>query len=94
MNSSVPLHLRLLLPVLALGFGVALDFIQPVGLLAATLFIAIVLLGENRLPLWLWWPLGLITSIALAAHLIPGFLPTEPKGGALIGMSIGKQTLP
>ncbi|WP_454255113.1 CPBP family intramembrane glutamic endopeptidase [Pseudomonas sp. Marseille-Q8238] len=76
MNSSVPLHLRLLLPALALGLGVALDFIQPVGLLAATLFIAIVLLDDHRRPQWLWWLLGLVISIALAAHLVPGFLPT------------------
>ncbi|MBD9484526.1 CPBP family intramembrane metalloprotease [Pseudomonas sp. PDM14] len=72
----MPLHLRLLLPVLFLGLGVAFAYIQPIGLALAALFIAWVLLGEDYLPHWLWWSVSLLVSIALAAHLLPGFTPT------------------
>ncbi|MBC9250172.1 peptidase [Pseudomonas alcaligenes] len=77
-----PLHLRLLLPVLALGLGVAFGFIQPIGLALAGACIAWFLLAEDLLPLRLWWLLGLIAGIALAAHLLPGFSATaigEPQ---------------
>lgn len=72
----MPLHLRLLLPVLFLGLGVAFAYIQPIGLALAALFIAWVLLGEDYLPRWLWWSVSLLASIALAAHLLPGFTAT------------------
>lgn len=81
----MPLHLRLLLPVLFLGLGVAFAYIQPIGLALAALFIAWVLLGEDYLPHWLWWSVSLLVSIALAAHLLPGFTPTplaEARGSA------------
>lgn len=72
-----PLHLRLLLPVIALGLGLAFGFIQPLGLLFAVLLIAWLLFAEAYLPHWLWWSLGLLAGIAGAAHLLPGFLPVE-----------------
>ncbi|WP_137972599.1 CPBP family intramembrane glutamic endopeptidase [Pseudomonas sp. F(2018)] len=72
----MPLHLCLLLPMLALGMGLALGFIEPSGLALSAAFIAWVLFGERRLPRWLWWSGGLLGGIALAAHLLPGFQPT------------------
>lgn len=77
-----PLHLRLLLPVLALGLGVAFGFIQPLGLALAGAYMAWVLLAEDMLPRCLWQLVGLAGSIALAAHLLPGFSATpigEPQ---------------
>lgn len=71
-----PLHLRLLLPVLALGLGLAFGFIQPLGLAMAGTYIAWVLLTEELLPRWLWWFGGLVGAVALAAHLLPGFNAT------------------
>ncbi|MDA7085838.1 CPBP family intramembrane metalloprotease [Pseudomonas sp. SA3-5] len=71
----MPLPLRLLLPTLGLGLGFGLGFIQPVGLTAGLLFIALLLAADQALPKRLWWGLSLLASIALAAHLIPGFTP-------------------
>ncbi|HSC84490.1 MAG TPA: CPBP family intramembrane glutamic endopeptidase [Pseudomonas sp.] len=71
-----PLHLRLLLPVLALGLGLAFGFIQPLGLAMAGLYSAWILLSKDLLPRWLWWRGGLIGGLALAAHLLPGFSAT------------------
>jgi hypothetical protein len=71
----VPLHLRLLLPTLGLGLGVGLGFIQPSGLAVGLLFIALLLAADKALPERLWWCLSLLASIALAAHLLPGFTP-------------------
>lgn len=70
----MPLSLRLLLPLLPLTTGVTLGFIQPVGLLVACLFIALVL-APNRLPAGFWDGLVMIASLLLAAHLLPGFAP-------------------
>lgn len=70
-----PLHLRALLPLLVLAYGLALDFIQIPGLLLGGVFVAWILLGLQRLPDWLWWSGGLLGGIALAAHLLPGFQP-------------------
>ncbi|MDG9923673.1 MULTISPECIES: CPBP family intramembrane metalloprotease [unclassified Pseudomonas] len=70
-----PLHLRLLLPMLALGMGIALGFIEPLGVALSAVFIAWVLFAETYLPRWLWWSGGLLGGIALAAHLLPGFQP-------------------
>ena len=72
-----PLHLRLLLPVLALGTGLALGFITLPGLALGTAYVAWILFGEQRLPRWLCWCGGLLGGIALAAHLVPGFTPTS-----------------
>jgi hypothetical protein len=64
-----------LLPTLGLGLGVGLGFIQPSGLAAGLLFIALLLAADKVLPERLWWCLSLLASIALAAHLLPGFAP-------------------
>ena len=63
----MPLHLRLLLPAFTLALGHALGFIQPVGLLLGTAACVLILLGERRLPAWLWQALVLVAGIALAA---------------------------
>lgn len=73
----MPLHLRLLLPALTLAFGTGLGFIAPVGLLFGGLFVALVLAAERHLPNGLWLALILLSSISLAAHLIPGFTPWQ-----------------
>lgn len=70
----MPLPLRLLLPLFPLAAGVALGFIEPMGLLVACLFIALVL-APIRLPAWLWYGLVIIASLLLAAHRLPGFEP-------------------
>jgi membrane protease YdiL (CAAX protease family) len=69
------LYLRLLLPAFTLALGHALGFIQPVGLLLGTAACVLILLGERRLPAWLWQALVLVAGIALAAHVLPGFSP-------------------
>ncbi|HSX88276.1 MAG TPA: CPBP family intramembrane glutamic endopeptidase [Pseudomonas sp.] len=68
-------HLRLLLPIPVLALGFALGFIQPLGLLIGTGFIALVLFAEPYLQRALWVVLVLVFAIALAAHLLPGFSP-------------------
>lgn len=77
----MPLLPRLLLPCCPLLAGVLLGHIQPIGLLLACLFIALVL-APMRLPQWLWTGLVIVASLLLAAHLLPGFTPwliTEPQ---------------
>lgn len=71
----MPLHLRLLLPVSAMGMGVALGFIEPVGLLIGSMLIGLLLFADRYLPEPLWWVLSLLAGLALAAHLLPGFQP-------------------
>ncbi|WP_372876484.1 lysostaphin resistance A-like protein [Pseudomonas sp.] len=71
----MPLHLRLLLPTLGLGLGFGLNFIQPGGLAAGLLFIALLLTADKALPERLWWCLSLLACFAFAAHLVPGFAP-------------------
>lgn len=71
----LPLHLRILLPMLVLACGLALGFVQLPGLLLGSLFVAWILFAAGRLPHWLWWSGGLAAGIALAAHLLPGFQP-------------------
>lgn len=70
----MPLSLRLLLPLCPLATGVTLGFIEPVGLLVACLFIALVL-APNHLPARIRDSLVMIASLLLAAHLLPGFAP-------------------
>lgn len=72
-----PLHLRVLLPVITLGLGVAFGSIDALGLALAALFIGWILYGEGRLPNAVWWLGGLLGGIALAAHLLPGFQPLQ-----------------
>ncbi len=71
----MPLSLRSLLPALTLVLGYVMGFIQPLGLLLGACFSILVLLGERRLPDWLWRTLVLLAGFALAAHLLPGFSP-------------------
>ncbi|EZH82800.1 peptidase [Ectopseudomonas composti] len=71
----MPLHLRLLLPAFTLALGHALGFIDPIGLVLGTAASALILFGERRLPGGAWRVLVLLTGIALAAHLLPGFSP-------------------
>lgn len=61
-----------LLPLLLLLSGFALGFVHPLGLLIGGLYIAWILFAERHLPWLLWWPLSLLFSLALAAHLLPG----------------------
>lgn len=75
--ARLSLHLRLLIPTLWLGAGVAMGSISYPGLLFGASFIALVLLGQRWLPDPLWLTAVLLASIALAAHLVPGFTPTE-----------------
>lgn len=70
----MPLLPRLLMPCCPLLAGVLMGHIQPIGLLLACLFIALVLV-PSLLPQWLWSLLTLIASVLLAAHLLPGFAP-------------------
>ncbi|WP_252274103.1 CPBP family intramembrane glutamic endopeptidase [Pseudomonas subflava] len=72
----MPLHLRLLIPVPALGMGVAFGFVDATGLALTALYFCWILFAEDVLPRWLWWSGGLLGGIALAAHLLPGFEPT------------------
>jgi len=72
----MPLHLRLLLPTLCLALGMGLGYIQPLGLLAGSIFIALLLGAEQRLPGPLWWGLSMLACIVLAAHALPGFIAT------------------
>lgn len=70
------LPLRLLLPLLALGGGLVTSYVEPLGVLWVLLFLAWLLLGERYVPQLLWWLGGLIFSVLLAAHLLPGFSVT------------------
>ncbi len=72
----MPLIPRLLLPCFPLLAGVLMGHIQPIGLLLACLFIALVL-APMRLPQWLWSLLVIVASVLLAAHLLPGFAPWQ-----------------
>lgn len=65
---------RLLLPLLPVTVGTTLGFIEPVGLICACLFVALVL-APWRLPDWLWYGLVITASLLLAAHQVPGFEP-------------------
>ncbi|WP_159972316.1 CPBP family intramembrane glutamic endopeptidase [Pseudomonas sp. 8Z] len=70
-------HLAPLIPALWLGFGLAIGTIEYPGLALGAAFIVLVLLGERWLPDSLWRTLVLLASIALAAHLVPGFTASE-----------------
>ena len=56
----MPLHLRLLLPILCLGTGLALGYIQPIGLMAGALLITLLLFAEQRLPTGPWTLLSVL----------------------------------
>lgn len=70
-------HIAPLIPALWLGFGLAIGTIGYPGLALGAAFITLVLLGARWLPDGLWRTLVLLASIALAAHLLPGFTASE-----------------
>jgi uncharacterized protein len=72
----MPLHLRLLLPALCLASGLALGYIQLPGLAAGAALGVLLLYADKYLHRTLWTALSLLTCIAFAAHLVPGFSAT------------------
>lgn len=73
---------RLLPPALVLLAGSLAGGIQPAGLLAGSLFVAWVFGVRPRLADGPWRAGVLLASLALAAHLLPGFTPlwlAEPR---------------
>ncbi|NWL80272.1 CPBP family intramembrane metalloprotease [Pseudomonas taiwanensis] len=77
----MPLHLQLLFPLVVLALGQGLGGVEVGALLAGVAFSGWVL-AEHHLPARLWLTVTLLSSIALAAHLVPGFSPlvlAEPQ---------------
>ncbi|MDH4582996.1 CPBP family intramembrane metalloprotease [Pseudomonas sp. BN415] len=70
----MPLHLQLLFPLIVLALGQGLGGVQVSALLAGVAYAGWVL-ADRQLPAWLWLPVTLLSSVALAAHLVPGFSP-------------------
>ncbi|GAB3386066.1 CPBP family intramembrane glutamic endopeptidase [Azotobacter armeniacus] len=66
---------RLLPPALVLLAGSLAGGIQPAGLLAGSLFVAWVFYSRPYLADGPWRASVLLASLALAAHLLPGFVP-------------------
>lgn len=89
----MPLHLRLLLPALCLGIGLGLGFIQPSGLTAGIALIGLLLYGDKLLPPTLWLSLSLLTCIAFATHLVPGFNATLLWPARLLSADAAPYTL-
>ncbi|MDH4608007.1 CPBP family intramembrane metalloprotease [Pseudomonas sp. BN102] len=76
----MPLHLQLLFPLIVLALGQGLGGIEVSALLAGVAYTGWVF-AERQLPTRLWLPVTLLSSVALAAHLLPGFSPL-PLGEA------------
>ncbi|MNQ66989.1 CAAX amino terminal protease self- immunity [compost metagenome] len=76
----MPLHLQLLFPLIVLALGQGLGGIEVGALLAGVAYAGWVF-AERQLPARLWLPVTLLSSVALAAHLVPGFSPL-PLGEA------------
>ncbi|MDH4554806.1 CPBP family intramembrane metalloprotease [Pseudomonas sp. BN417] len=76
----MPLHLQLLFPLIVLALGQGLGGIEVSALLAGVAYAGWVF-AERQLPTRLWLPATLLSSVALAAHLLPGFSPL-PLGEA------------
>lgn len=79
---AAPSRYRLLPPVLVLLAGSLAGGIQPAGLLAGSLFVAWVFCTRPCLADGLWRTSVLLAGLALAAHLLPGFIPlplAEPR---------------
>ncbi|BAN49489.1 CPBP family intramembrane glutamic endopeptidase [Metapseudomonas resinovorans] len=77
----MPLHLQLLFPLIVLALGQGLGGVQVSALLAGVAYAGWVF-AERQLPARLWLPVTLLASVALAAHLVPGFSPLplgEPR---------------
>lgn len=70
----MPLHLQLLFPLIVLALGQGLGGVQPSALLAGVAYAGWVF-AERQLPARLWLAVTLLSSVALAAHLLPGFSP-------------------
>ena len=70
----MPLHLQLLFPLVVLALGQGLGGVQVSALLAGVAYAGWVF-AERQLPPRLWLPVTLLASVALAAHLVPGFSP-------------------
>ncbi|WP_044870211.1 CPBP family intramembrane glutamic endopeptidase [Pseudomonas sp. LFM046] len=70
----MPLHLQLLFPLIVLALGQGLGGVQVSALLAGVTYAGWVF-AERQLPARLWLPITLFSSVALAAHLVPGFSP-------------------
>lgn len=62
------------LPLAWLGLGGVLGQVSPIGLLLGSLFVLWLACGPRIAP-WLWRSVTLLSSLALAAHLLPGFTP-------------------
>lgn len=73
-GSGLPLHLQLLFPLIVLALGQGLGGVQVGALLAGVAYAGWVF-AERQLPFRVWLPVTLLASIALAAHLVPGFSP-------------------
>ncbi|GAB3485175.1 CPBP family intramembrane glutamic endopeptidase [Azotobacter salinestris] len=79
---TAPSRYRLLPPVLVLLAGSLAGGIQPAGLLAGSLFVAWIFHARPYLAEGPWRAGALLASLALAAHLLPGFTPlwlAEPR---------------
>ncbi len=70
----MPLHLQLLFPLVILALGQGLGGVEVSALLAGVAYAGWVF-AERQLPSRLWLPVTLLASVALAAHLVPGFSP-------------------
>ncbi|MDH4872882.1 CPBP family intramembrane metalloprotease [Pseudomonas sp. BN515] len=70
----MPLHLQLLFPLIVLALGQGLGGVQVIALLAGVSYAGWVF-ADRQLPARLWLPVTLLSSVALAAHLLPGFSP-------------------
>lgn len=70
----MPLHLQLLFPLIVLALGQGLGGVQVSALLAGVAYAGWIF-AERQLPARLWLPITLLSSVALAAHLLPGFSP-------------------
>ncbi|MFZ6046514.1 CPBP family intramembrane glutamic endopeptidase [Pseudomonas sp. CR3202] len=70
----MPLHLQLLFPLVVLALGQGLAGVEVIALLAGVAYAGWVF-AERQLPPRLWLSVTLLASVALAAHLVPGFSP-------------------
>lgn len=77
----MPLHLQLLFPLIVLALGQGLGGVQVSALLAGVAYAGWAY-ADRQLPARLWLAVTLLASVALAAHLVPGFSPlplAEPQ---------------
>ncbi|GGK00611.1 CPBP family intramembrane glutamic endopeptidase [Pseudomonas matsuisoli] len=79
MTDTAAAALRHALPLLVLLFGALIGCISASGVLSGLVFIALVLHGRRWMGEVFWNVLILVASIALAAHVVPGFLPLNVR---------------